>query len=164
MVSLEGSGKYLSEKKENNKSVRGDLVYDITTKNQRLRLSDINEKFINHESIKSLAPTGATHIVTGVQWGASAIVSFEYTNEDNSDRTEISGNLKAIIEKLKDTMSAKADAGFTEGQNSLKSKLSIKFYGDVIINGKVPQTYEEVLVIIGDMQNLIAKSNDGKGI
>jgi hypothetical protein len=164
MVSLEGSGKYLNEKKENHKSVRGDLVYDITTKSQKLRLSDVNDEVISHESIKSNALTGATHVVTGIQWGASVIASFEYTNDENRDRTAISGNLKAIIEKLKDAVSAKADAGFTEEQNSLKSKLSIKFYGDVVINGKVPQSYEEVLVIIADIQNLIAKSNDGKGI
>ena len=40
-LSLEGSGRYLSEKKENHKSVKGDLVYDITTKFQKLDLSKL---------------------------------------------------------------------------------------------------------------------------
>ncbi len=165
MVSLEGSGKYLSEKKENHNSVRGDLVYDITTKFQRLVLSDLNEKFINRDSIDKLASTGATHVVTGIQWGSNAIVSFTYTNDENKDKKEINGNLKAIIEKLdpKVSGSAQTQASFTEGQTSLRSKLSIEFFGDAIFKGKVPQTYEEVLHFIGDMQNLMDESNEGKG-
>jgi hypothetical protein len=167
MVSLEGSGKYLTENKENHKSVRGDLIYEITTKYQRLVLSNINEEFISRDSIDSLGLTGATHVVTGIKWGANAIASFEYTNDDNSDKEEISGDLKVVLEKIVPyvaQLNPGSQAALTKEQSSLRSKLSIKFFGDLLINGKIPRTYEEVLDVIGDMQNFIAKINDGKGI
>ena len=161
MVSLEGSGKYLNDKKENHKSVKADLIYAIRTKDQRLILSDSKSTdIISHDS---LGLTDATHVVTGITWGANAIASFEYSNDENSDKKEISGNLKAIVEKVSYSISGKAGANFTEGQNKLKTQLSIRFFGDVLIKGKVPQTVEEVLTLMGNMLNTINKTNDGKG-
>ena len=163
-VILEGSGKYLTDKKENHKSVKADLIYEITTKNEKLLLSQESlKKCVSYDSI---GLKDATHVVTSIKWGANVYASFEYSNDENSDKTQINGNLKAIVEKLRSAVEAKAEAGaqFTEGQNKLKTQLSIKFFGNVGIKGKVPQTYEEVSVVMGDLQNFIDETNAGKGI
>ena len=123
MAKLEGSGKYLTDNKENHKSVKADLVYEIRTKHQTLLLSHESLKqFISHDS---LGLTDVTHIVTGIKWGANAYASFEYSNDDNKHKREISGNLQAIVEKASFSISGKAAAAFTEGQEKLKTELAL---------------------------------------
>jgi len=111
MVSLEGSGKYLSDKKESHKPVSPALVYHITTKFQRLVLNNLNTEFICHDS---LGLKDATHVVTGIKWGANANVTFEHANDENSDKEEVSGKLRAAFEKVKINVSGSAQGSFTE--------------------------------------------------
>ena len=162
LVKLEGSGKYLTDKKESFKSVKGSLIYEITTKFEFFELS--NESIREIISYKSLENNEATHVVTGIKWGANAIASFEYSNEESSDKTLIEGNLEAIINALKFTISGGARADFNEGQNRLKSSLSIKFFSDMVAQDReLPQTYEQALDLMRMMPRYISSYNDGKG-
>jgi len=161
---LEGSGKYLSDKKESHKSVKCNLIYNITTKCQQLDLSQKSIKgLINYDSLEL---SNSTHVVTGIKWGAKTIASFEYSNKEDEAKTVIEGKLKLDIEMLGGAIKAgagKGAVGINNNEKSLMTKLNINFRGDVISDELLPQTYEDVLVVMKKIPELIKKFNDGKG-
>lgn len=93
LAKIEGSGIYLKEKKSNDKLVRGTIIYQIKTINERLNLS-------NEELLKNVPPNvfdrnDATHVISGINWGSNMIATLEYENKDSLNKTEVEGSLKS---------------------------------------------------------------------
>ena len=64
----------------------------IGTKRQSIDLFDAD--VISRVVEDTIADGRATHVVVGVDWGASAFMSLEHDNSDDGDRREIEGNLQ----------------------------------------------------------------------
>ena len=93
LFKLEGSGKYLNDEKKSNKSVKASMIYEIQTRKENATIS--NKNISPYISLKSLKAVGkensATHAIVGIQWGASALCTFEYENKENIDKSQIEG-------------------------------------------------------------------------
>ena len=87
LVTLNGSGKYLSDKKENSDSSSADLVYKLSTVYEEVDIAKLSKDQINVNSLKM----NATHVVVGIKWGANVIGSFEYKFEKGDSKKEIEG-------------------------------------------------------------------------
>lgn len=95
LITLEGSGKYLSNEKKSSKSIKSTLVYRTKTKEVSLNFyhDDLN-KYIVTEAFQNQE---ATHIVIGIKWGAYVLASFELKEFNSEDKKDIKGNLKAYL-------------------------------------------------------------------
>ncbi|CAG8745182.1 2108_t:CDS:1, partial [Acaulospora colombiana] len=165
LLSLEGSGKYLKDVKSSSKSVKGTLIY---------RMSSVQESLnINHDDVKTYIATdafniqGATHVVTGIKWGATMMSSFECKNRNIRNKSKIEGILKANLEKVSTCIGASigVDAGVKEERLEFSNHFSIKIHGDVIPdNKKLPQSFDEAKEILTELPLYVKKYNCGKGV
>jgi hypothetical protein len=162
LCKLEGSGKYLSDQKQSKKSVKGSVIYKITTKEENFSISsDGIKELINSNSLDM---PDATHVVVGITWGANVVASFEYNNNDNQSKEEIEGTLEATMRKGVIKISGSASVHFYKAEIDLQKNVSIKFFGDVLAQDKeLPQTFDAALELMKKIPQYVLKYNNGKG-
>ncbi|KAI1798590.1 hypothetical protein F4811DRAFT_566311 [Daldinia bambusicola] len=163
MVSVDGSGSYLNNTCNSKKVMESSLLYNITTKSQKLNLghSGLREAL----GLKLLKLSYATHVVVGIEWGANSIVTFRSTTSENNDTTKIEGHFKMGFEKLKLVKvagGAEADIGDTEKE--AMSSLEFTVFGDVLADdGTIPVDFESAIKYMRNVLRYINKANGGKG-
>ncbi|RIA81661.1 hypothetical protein C1645_729561 [Glomus cerebriforme] len=142
LFTLKGSGKYLTDIKQSLKTVKGTLIYKITTVEEKLDI--YHDDFKSCISTDGLSNTDATHIVIGVKWGAVTMASFEYKNtkEGNSFLGDVVPHNKVLPQP------------FEEARKSISDlPLYIKQYN----NGKgVPIEY--ILYPLTELMKLLAQN------
>ncbi|RIA81663.1 hypothetical protein C1645_881488 [Glomus cerebriforme] len=154
LVALEDSGKYLIDAKESLKSVKGTLIYKMTSIEENLD--------IHRDDVKTCISTDgfsnqdATHFVIGIKWGAAIIASFEcrYTKEE--DKSQIEEALKSYCEKLLLSISGKGRVDVKEEQSALTSHFSMKIFGDVVPQSKKhPESFNEARKVMTELPSYI---------
>src|SRR5579871_3247549 len=98
LLTLEGSGKYLSDVKESLKSVKGTLIYKITSVEENLNIYRDDVK--SCISMDGFNNPDATHVVIGIKWGATVMAAFEYKNMREDDKSQVEVALKACFRKI----------------------------------------------------------------
>jgi len=166
MIKVEGSAKYLNEKKNSKKSAECVLVYKAKTVVEQLQLFDDEvKKRISLDALKYLE---ATHVVVKIYWGANCTVRVTDENIEQNHKKEVEGNLKAHVERLKKAFKISGEAGvkFTEDEKTAFNKFSSEIFGDILPDSsdKVPTTFENAVEMIRKMPLLIQNSNNGNGI
>ncbi|CAG8512122.1 11302_t:CDS:1, partial [Acaulospora colombiana] len=165
LLALEGSGKYLRDVKNSSRSVKGTLIYHISSVEESLS--------INREEIKAYIDTdafnarGATHVVTGIKWGATMMASFEYKNRNAKNNSVVEGILKANFEKVSSCIDASAggDTDIKGERHELMNHFSINIFGDVIPDNKnLPRSFAEAKEILTELPLYAKKYNYGKGV
>jgi hypothetical protein len=163
LFKLEGSGMYLNEQKSSFKSVKGSMIYNIKTKHQSFSLT--NKKLKPILSSDAIEMKNATHVIVGITWGANTVASFEYENTENSDKTRIEGIMKAYMDNVKVSISGNANAKFDENSKKIGENLTIKFYGDFIIQSdELPISVEKTIELMKKIPKFIENSNEAKGV
>ncbi|CAF2845263.1 unnamed protein product [Rotaria sp. Silwood2] len=158
MINITGSAKYLKQTKEDSRTIRVTYVYKVKTKTERLLISmgGLSEYF----SEDGLENPNATHMVTGIMWGANVAATFEQV-VDNHDQVEtVEGSLSVVLKALPISGNAKLD--LENKENSKHENLKISFSGDLLID-ECPQNIAEVLSVFKKVPSLIKSLNDGKG-
>jgi hypothetical protein len=162
MITLGGSGKYLKSNKDAQKSNKFTIISNNQTRIEKINFYD--DQINDLVSDKALNNTNATHVVTGIIWGANIIVSIEYDNAEKQDNKEINGNFNAYCDKIKGVLSlgGKVGADFNEGLKISEKNLKINIDCDIEITE--PTSIKEALNLIKSFKENIAKTNDGDGI
>jgi len=166
LFKLEGSGKYLTNNKASYKSVECSLLYHVTTVVERLNLFHASLKpCISHEAI---CHDDATHVVVGVDWGASCALTLKDENADNADVKEIQGMLQGTLEKIAVVVtdrSAKGSFDYMSSDKNTCSKFSLELFGDILPeeSDEMPLDVQSALQIIRKMPALTKMYNEGKG-
>ncbi|RIA81664.1 hypothetical protein C1645_547454 [Glomus cerebriforme] len=157
LLALEGSSKYLGDIKESFRSVKGSLIYKLTSAEENLN--------IYRDDVKACISTDgfnnpdATHVVTGIKWGATLIASFECKNTKEEDKSQVEEALKSYFENLSLSISRNDNADVKDDYN-----FSIKLFGDVVPhNRKFPQSFDEVKKVMVELPSFTKQSNNGKG-
>ncbi|RGB27693.1 hypothetical protein C1646_819606 [Rhizophagus diaphanus] len=162
LIPLKGSGKYLNDVKDSLKSVKGTLIYKITSVEENLDIhrDDVRacistDGFTNNQN--------ATHVVIGIKWGATIMASFECKDTNEENRSHVEGALKCHFEKIKISGDGHVDA--EERYSNIISHFSIKLLGDVVPNNKeLPQSFDEARKVIAKLPLYTKQYNDGKGV
>ena len=163
LFKLEGSAKYLNEQKSSFKSVKSSLIYNIKTKRQFISLTNENLKPL--VSSVALGVKNATHVIVGIDWGANTVASFEYENNEHSEKKKIEGSLRAHMEKAAFSISGSASVKFDESEKKIGESLAIRFYGDFIPkNEDLPNSVEKTIELMKKIPKFIEDSNDCKGV
>jgi len=71
LVDVEGSGKFLKDKARGSRFTQVSLYYDINTVEESLNVSSMQDRL----QFDRFKPEYATHLVTGITWGAKYVIN-----------------------------------------------------------------------------------------
>lgn len=95
---------------------------------------------------KDVITTGvATHVVTGILYGASAFFVFDSEKLDNSSVQSVQSSMEAVIKKIPSFMfEGKVKMNLNEKEKALTNTFSCKFHGDFILDHN-PTTFADTV-------------------
>ncbi|XP_034055805.1 uncharacterized protein LOC117535458 [Gymnodraco acuticeps] len=158
LVKVEGSAKYLNDTKTSKDHARVTLNYKTTTKVQELSMNHLGRGKVKHPYVFDQGI--ATHVVTGILYGAKAFLVFDREVSVNENHRDIQGNLKIKIKNIPSLS--------IEGEGSLKieaedkvndKKLSCRFFGDFFIQ-KPPTSFQEAVEVYQSLPKLLGANGE----
>ncbi|XP_039508508.1 uncharacterized protein LOC120463448 isoform X2 [Pimephales promelas] len=151
LIEVSGAAKYLNDNKKSFIQQRLTLHYKSTC--------EFKELIINHlPSIQNMPDNyndTATHVVTGVLYGANAYFIFDRKVSIDEDMTTVNGELKVAIEKLKGlSVSGKVGVKMNENQKNEVKNFTCTFYGDFQLPSN-PTSFEDAWNVFADLPKLL---------
>ncbi|XP_071347812.1 uncharacterized protein [Trachinotus anak] len=158
LVEVGGSAKYLNDHKTSKNQARVALTYKTTTKFKELSMNHLGRGNVKHPYVfeKGIA----THVVTGILYGAQAFFVFDREVSENEDHQDIQGNLKLMIQKIPHLA--------VDGASSLKledkdranvEKFSCRFYGDFSLE-KNPVSFQDAIEVYKNLPKLLGVNGE----
>ncbi|XP_035987338.1 neoverrucotoxin subunit alpha-like isoform X2 [Fundulus heteroclitus] len=152
LVEVEGSAAYLNDKKQFKNQSRIIFQYKATTEYKGLSLSSLK---VEDSRVRDYtAKISATHVVTGILYGANAFFVFDSEKLDSNSVQTIEGTMHAVIKKIPLLdVEGKAQLQLSEEEKDASSKFTCKFYGDFILD-KNPVTLEDAVKTYAKLPDL----------
>ncbi|XP_028991270.1 neoverrucotoxin subunit alpha-like [Betta splendens] len=158
LIEVEGSAKYLNNQKKFKNQSRVTLQYKVTTTFEQLSMTEEEAK--NMLNAADSEKESATHVVTGILYGANAFFVFDSEKLDASSVQEIEGSMKALIKKIPNAeISGKVEMKLTSEEKAVTNKFSCKFIGDFILPSN-PKTFEEAVQTYVELPKLLTNNQD----
>ncbi|CAL8325914.1 unnamed protein product [Arctogadus glacialis] len=102
----------------------------------------------------------ATHVVTGILYGALAFFVFDREVSEKEDRQDIEGNLKGLIQKIpKLTVDIQGNLNMADKDKVNVDKFSCKFHGDFNLE-KHPVSFDEAIKVYQSLPKLIGTKGE----
>ncbi|XP_030255087.1 neoverrucotoxin subunit beta-like [Sparus aurata] len=153
LVEVGGSAKYLNDTKKFKNQSRVTCRYNATTHFNQL--SVIEGETMSTQQIDVIEKGMATHVVTGILYGADAFFVFDSEKLEASSVQDIQGHMEAVIKKIPSfNVEGQADIKLTEEEKELTNKFSCKFYGDFILESN-PATFEAAVKTYVELPKLL---------
>ncbi|XP_068423815.1 uncharacterized protein [Clinocottus analis] len=158
LVEVEGSAKYLNDRKTSKHQARVTLSYKATTKFQELSMNQLGRSNVKYPYVFDQGL--ATHVVTGILYGAQAFFVFDREVSGTETHQDIQGNLKVMIKKI--------PCLSIEGEGSLKmedkdrenvEKFSCKFHGDFSLE-KNPVSFQDAVEVYQSLPRLLGTNGE----
>ncbi|PAA60539.1 hypothetical protein BOX15_Mlig029040g1 [Macrostomum lignano] len=153
MINVDGAGRYLSDTKTSINSEMLTFECCIRTEFRELNLGSSidNQKFLDDGA--------ATHVVTGIHFGARAFLVFERELRDSEDKSEVSGELQGVVSKFKALFEApeKLEAEFDSQELDKLAKIKCRYYGEFKLEPP-PLSLKEAIGCIKSFSSENAKS------
>ncbi|RSL66749.1 hypothetical protein CEP54_003551 [Fusarium duplospermum] len=158
LAKLDGSGLYLRDKRDTNNAVQSSLHYEFTTVEEELNLTARGIK--ECVALNVLDTDVATHVVTGIYWGARCVFTAKQQLDPPEDKSQASSNLEAQMSLLKTAgLSRVKDETRTNPRNAAE----ITVFGDNLANVPLLTDFADAQNFIESIPGDIAKAGDGKG-
>ncbi|XP_056607059.1 stonustoxin subunit beta-like [Triplophysa dalaica] len=153
LIQVEGSAKYLNDQKKSKNQSRVTLQYKATTTFEQLSMT--HQEARNMLNTDIMDKQSATHVVTGILYGAHAFFVFDSQKLDSSSVEDIQGSMQAAIKKIpKFDVEGKVSIKLTDEEKALTDQFSCKFYGDFILQSN-PATFEDAVKTYTQLPNLL---------
>ncbi|KAK2820152.1 hypothetical protein Q5P01_023111 [Channa striata] len=157
LIEVGGSAKYLNDRKKSHMQSRVTFQYKATTTFKQLSLADLGT--VTPQQIDVIEKGLATHVVTGILYGANAFFVFDSEKVDASEVQNIQGNMQAVIKKIPSfSIEGSAAIKLTEEEKALTDKFSCKFYGDFLLDIN-PTTFEDAVRTYQQLPKLLGENN-----
>ncbi|CAF0790320.1 unnamed protein product [Adineta steineri] len=157
LMSISGSAKYAEDSQKTNHEARLTLKYSTTTHFQELTMKHLGKGNIDHPDL--LDENRATHVVTGVVYGAEAFFIFDRTISDSESKKEVSGKLQAVFKNPIFNIEGEAKLRLNDQEKHFVDKLHCKFYGDFHLTQN-PNNFEEAVKIYRQLPSLLGVNNE----
>lgn len=151
LVKVAGSAKYLDDRKSSNNQARVTLKYSCTSKFQQLTMEQLATSNIQHPEVFDKGT--ATHVVTGVMYGAEAFFIFDRQMESDEDFREIHGNMEVMVKAIPGIIEIKgsADLNISNQERKQVEKFNCKFYGDGFVLKSNPSTFHDAVKVYKEL-------------
>ena len=160
MVNVGGAAEFLNDHKSSKRQVRVTLNYKSTTKFEQLTMSQLAMRKFEYEDV--FDRDIATHVVTGIVYGADAFFIFdrEVKGRENKD---IQGTLKVKVGELPGLK--KPVVSFVKMDTTDKSEenLQCRLYGDFNLP-KYPATFHDATTIYHELPELLKENSVPKKV
>ncbi|XP_033935597.1 uncharacterized protein [Pseudochaenichthys georgianus] len=157
LVKVGGSAKYLNESKTSKNHARVTLNYQATTKFHELSMNHLGD-VKKHQSVfeKGIA----THVVTGILYGAQAFFVFDREVSVNENHQDIQGNLKVMIKNISSlSIEGKGSLKMEDKDKANVEKFSCRFFGDFLIP-KPPTSFQEAVAVYQSLPKLLGANGE----
>ncbi|XP_030256775.1 neoverrucotoxin subunit beta-like isoform X2 [Sparus aurata] len=155
LVEVGGSAKYLNDTKKFKNQSRVTCRYKATTHFNQLSMTQLGA--MNIQQIDVIKKGTATHVVTGILYGANAFFVFDSKKLEASSVKKIQNHMEAVIKKIpRFNVEGNIGAQMTAEEKALTNKFSCKFYGDFILERNptsfkdAVKTYAQLLKLLGE--------------
>uniref|UniRef100_A0A3Q2P0C7 B30.2/SPRY domain-containing protein n=1 Tax=Fundulus heteroclitus TaxID=8078 RepID=A0A3Q2P0C7_FUNHE len=157
LVEFGGSASYLNDTKRFKNQSRITLQYKATTTYEHLSLSHLQKTDLDAGGYRP--NLSATHVVTGILYGANAFFVFDSEKLDSSNLQKIGVSAEVAIKKIPIfSFEAKVKVELSEEEKAVTNKFSCKFYGDLILD-KNPATFEDAVKTYSRLPELLGKTS-----
>ena len=153
LVKADGSGRFLYDRTTSRNQARVSLKYKSKSRFEQLDMSQLG-KF---EYPKVFEDDIATHVVTGVQYGADAVFVFDRQVDSTEKFHNIHGAMEAMISVLPSIdlqTGGSADLDIQSKDKMETEKIQCKFFGDVILPQN-PTTYQDAVKVYQELPKLL---------
>ncbi|XP_036938331.1 neoverrucotoxin subunit beta-like [Acanthopagrus latus] len=158
LIEVGGSAKYLNDKKKFKNQSRVTCRYNATTHFNQLSVTQ--GETMNPQQIEVIRKGTATHVVTGILYGANAFFVFDSEKLEASSVQDIQGHMEAVIKKIPSfNIEGSITAQLTEEEKALTNKFSCKFYGDFILE-RNPTSFEDAVKTYAELPKLLGEDGE----
>lgn len=161
LVNVSGAASYLNDRTSSKRMARVTLQYKTTSRFEQLGMDQLGQ--IQHPRV--LEDGIATHVVTGVIYGAEAYLVFDrYVAKEESFR-DIHGKMKGLVSALPGLTSVGGDAhiDFQGADKNETDKFQCKFYGDFILPEN-PSTFQDAVKVYQQLPKLLGGKDAPKAV
>uniref|UniRef100_A0A3B3XN40 B30.2/SPRY domain-containing protein n=1 Tax=Poecilia mexicana TaxID=48701 RepID=A0A3B3XN40_9TELE len=158
LIEVGGSAKYLNDEKKSHNQSRITFQYKATTTFKQLNISadEMKKQLKIADEMKPLA----THVVTGILYGANAFFVLDSNKVDTKTLRKIEGNLQATINKFPGIgMSGEVDIKLSNEERAVADAFSCTFYGDLIPE-KNPTSFQDALLTYMNLPSLLGAKKE----
>ncbi|XP_041659578.1 verrucotoxin subunit beta-like [Cheilinus undulatus] len=158
LVQVEGSAKYLNNSKTSKTQARVTLKYKATTKVQELSMDHLGRGNVKHPYVfeKGLA----THVVTGILYGAQAFFVFDREVSQDEDHEDVQVNLTSAIKNIPSlAVGARISLKVEEMDKVNVEKFSCSFFGDFSLQ-KMPTSFEDAIQVYQSLPSLLGANGE----
>ncbi|XP_038657081.1 verrucotoxin subunit beta-like [Scyliorhinus canicula] len=155
LVEVSGSAKYLNDVKKSSEVARLTLKYRATTRFEELTMSQLGPQHITYPSV--LEQDSATHVVTGVLYGAEAFFVFDrdYSSSDNVQ--DVEGSLHVMVKKIPTfQIEGKGSLKLSDAERKTVESFSCTFHGDFLLD-RNPVSYQEAIEVYASLPKLLGE-------
>lgn len=157
-IEVGGSASYLNDNKKFKNQSRVTLQFKATTAYERLTMTHLEAK--NRQLQEILKKSNATHVVTGILYGANAFFVFDSEKLDSSSVQNIGASMHTAIKKIPSfDFEAKVDVKLSKEEKAVTDKFSCKFYGDFILDSN-PSTFEDAVKTYSQLPKLLGGNGE----
>ncbi|XP_030255023.1 neoverrucotoxin subunit beta-like [Sparus aurata] len=158
LIEVGGSAKYLKDTKKFKNQSRVTCRYNATTHFDQL--SVIQSETMSTQQIEVIKKGTATHVVTGILYGANAFFVFDSEKVEANSVQDIQGHMEAVIKKIPSfNIEGKVDIKLTEKEKELTNTFSCKFYGDFILD-RNPTSFEDAVKTYVELPKLLGENGE----
>ncbi|XP_037610087.1 neoverrucotoxin subunit alpha-like isoform X2 [Sebastes umbrosus] len=158
LIEIDGSAKYLNDHKKYMNQSRVTGRYKATTSFKQLSMVDLLT--LNPHQTDVIEKGLATHVVTGILYGANAFFVFDSEKLEDSRVQDIQGSMKTVINKIPSfNVEAKVNTKLSDEEKSLTEKCFCKFFGDFILESN-PTTYKDAVKTCTQLPKLLGEKGE----
>uniref|UniRef100_F6UW48 Fibronectin type-III domain-containing protein n=1 Tax=Xenopus tropicalis TaxID=8364 RepID=F6UW48_XENTR len=154
LVEVGGSGKFLRDMKSSTKQARVTLHYSRTTRFEQLSMNHLSMENMSYHNVFSKVT--ATHVVTGILYGAQAFFIFDQEVSPVESVQDVKGNLQAMIRRIPQGL------GLDQAKSQEKRTahtFSCQFHGDFALE-RNPVNYEDAIKIYGSLPQALGSRGE----
>ncbi|XP_029931001.1 stonustoxin subunit alpha-like [Myripristis murdjan] len=158
LIEVEGSAKYLNDSKISKNEARVTLKYKNTTKFQELSMNHLGSGNMKHQYVFDKGM--ATHVVTGILYGAQAFFVFHRELTEKEDHQDIEGSLKVMIKKIP-TLAIEVEGSLQMSETDISKvqRFSCKFHGDFNLQ-KNPVSFQDAIEVYQSLPKLLGANGE----
>ncbi|KAL1279579.1 hypothetical protein QQF64_026252 [Cirrhinus molitorella] len=102
----------------------------------------------------------ATHIVTGILYGADACFVFDRHVSSDEDKSTVKGDTKVALEKLKCiSLDVNVELNMNDKEKNAVKNFTCTFYGDFQLPSN-PTSFEDALKVFADLPKLLEENQE----
>ncbi|XDV26322.1 hypothetical protein PO909_030070, partial [Leuciscus waleckii] len=154
LVEVGGSAKFLRDTKSSNQQSRVTMYYSERTRFEQLTMTQLGQ--ITYPQV--FDQKTATHVITGVLYGAQAVMVFDRTFTEDEEKQEIEGELNVMVKNIPGfSIEGHGAVNMTDAQKKVAKKTACTFYGDVRLDQN-PTTYIEALEVYKKLPTILKEN------